>query len=199
MKLGILMEGGENLFLSCVAQAMRESTPSYLEFGVAYGETILGVWEHTKDIEHRRVYGIELSDWASWNEIQSRMSDKDNAFIIPGKSTEVLVHWPFGKLGAVLIDACHGKPCVMADFLAVEPHVTEGGIVMFHDAGRKEQGVDLQPHCNQPINVRAAIDELGLWTNERQGWEYVGLIPTANATAVFRKVKTNHSPSDTVT
>ena len=194
------MDGGEEAFVDAIACAMLATgTHSYLEIGVAYGETLLGVWEHTEAIENRKVYGIELSDWSSWNEIGMRMNDKTNSFIIPGRSTEVLAHWPFSKLGAVMIDACHGKPCVMADFAAVEPHVVEGGIVMFHDAGRKEQGVDVQPHCNEPINVRAAIDHLGLWTNERPGWEYVGMIPTANATAVFKKVKTQSSSSDSVT
>jgi hypothetical protein len=200
MKLGILMDGGEESFLSAIKSALFDTHTirTYLEIGVAYGETIVGVWEGTKHLDARKIYGIELPEWPSWNEIKMRVDGKPEIAVIAGRSTEVLAHWPFGKLSAVLIDACHGKPCVMADFLAVEPHVADGGIVMFHDAGRKEQGVDVQPHCNQPISVRLAIDELGLWTNERAGWEYAGMIPTANATAVFRKVKTQSSSPDNV-
>lgn len=200
MSLGILMDGGEMPFLFAVHAAMiRTDSPSYLEIGVAYGQTLLGVWEATDAFPNRKLYGIELPEWESWDNIKMRCGDKPEIAVIPGRSTEVLAAWPFGKLSAVFIDACHGKPCVMADFMAVEPHVAEGGIVMFHDAGRKEQGDSMQPHCGEPINVRAGIDALGLWTNERPGWEYVGMIPTQNPTAVFRKVKTINEASATVT
>lgn len=69
------------------------------------------------------------------------------------------------------IDACHGKPCVIADFLGVEPLIRRGGIVAFHDTGIACQGTHPQPHCGTGIDARAAVDELGLLDGSRDGWE----------------------------
>lgn len=73
----------------------------------------------------------------------------------------------------VFIDGCHGAPCWTADFLAVEPYVTNLALVVSHDAGAFEQGQDWQGHCQQHINVRRGLDDLGLLSNARGGWVHV--------------------------
>ncbi len=97
----------------------------------------------------------------------------------------------------VLIDACHGKPCVMADFLTIENKIKPGGLCMFHDCGTEETGTDWQGHCNENINVRNALVELGLLDNSRVGWSLIKEIhgtrktnkdsSGGNSMAIFRK------------
>lgn len=72
----------------------------------------------------------------------------------------------------VFIDANHSKMAVIEDFLAVESKVANGGYVMFHDAGVLEQGSDPQPN-GKGIDVRAALQDLGLLDNKREGWKFV--------------------------
>lgn len=223
MSLGILMGGGEREFLDEVICAMNQNHDGvYVEVGVAYGQTLVGVWNEIKGLSWQpRVVGIELPEWPARNEIDLRMTGPEFAYddltkratVLLGRSTEVLSREGFPAVACAFIDACHGKPCVMADFLAIEPKVLDGGMVIFHDAGEKEQGVDVQPHCNEPISVRAALFSLGLialnldykvikgekqYASTRPGWSFVGMLPTENQCAVFQKVKTTLGKSDTV-
>lgn len=197
-KLGILMEGGEVEFLRTVIAAMvKFEHPHYVEVGVAYGETLYGVWCAVKGIPNACVTGIEIPTGPGWDCIERIFKDepdyRDNHFgflatVHRGKSTEVLAIQGFRPISVAFIDACHGKPCVMADFIAVEKHCEIGSVVIFHDADQKDQGGDMQPHCQEPINVRNALIELGLLENKRPGWEFRKMISTANPSAVFEKV-----------
>lgn len=205
-KLGILMEGGEVDFLRTVIAAMvKFERPHYVEVGIAYGETLHGVWCAVKGIPNAWVTGIQIADWEGWDCIKRYFKDEPDfgidypearANVFKGKSTEVLAGMGPLPISVAFIDACHGKPCVMADFEAVEKHCEVGSVVIFHDAGEKEQGADLQPHCNQPISVRAALHDLGLMhsgptmANDwgRRDWQFRRFIPTANQCAVFEKV-----------
>lgn len=92
------------------------------------------------------------------------------------------------------IDGCHGI-CARHDFEAIESKVRQGGLVMFHDVGVLEQGRDFQPHCNEYINVRKHIGDLGLLDDTRPGWKLVGEIPGSrvwggdgNSCAVVQKL-----------
>lgn len=83
-----------------------------------------------------------------------------------------------GTIDLAFIDGCHGKNCVRGDFELVEPFIEPGGHVIFHDAGYRDQGTDWQPHCQERINVRAALAELKLIAagpayQPRLGWECV--------------------------
>lgn len=197
-KLGILMEGGEEEFLRTVIAAMvKFEHPHYVEVGVAYGETLYGVWMAVKGIPNARVTGIELPEWGAWDCIERLFKDEPEfgysfecmATINKGQSTNILssLFWVI-PISVAFIDACHGKPCVMADFIAVEKHCEVGSVVIFHDADPKDQGGSFQVHCQEPINVRAALIELGLLDNKRPGWEFRRMLPTANPSAVFEKV-----------
>ena len=77
-------------------------------------------------------------------------------------------------LDLVFCDGCHGKACVIADFLAVENKIKSGGYFMAHDCGLEESGTDWQGHCGENINVRNALIELNLLDKTtRPGWEFV--------------------------
>lgn len=80
--------------------------------------------------------------------------------------------WPKGlPLHCVLIDGCHGRSCVVGDFLSVEPLVEEGGYVLFHDYGQDSVG-EFQPHCGVG-DTWGAIEDLRLIYNNRPGWKFV--------------------------
>lgn len=199
------MEGGEKEFLVTIAKAAHDAIEAYndftyVEIGLAHGETFKGVWELIKRISstQSKAIGLELESWEGVAALEkdfkcetierhAEMPLVYGSVVILGRSQETLtsLEWRY-KIHAAFIDGCHGKPCVIGDFLALEPHVQPGGIVIFHDAGENEQGGDIQPHCQQPIGVREAINELGLF--EREGWEFVKMIPTQNQCAVFRKI-----------
>ena len=74
-----------------------------------------------------------------------------------------------------------------------------GGYVLFHDCGLEEIGTDWQGHCNENINVRKALVDLGLLeTVTRNGWKFVvelsGTRKTnndpngGNSLAIFQKI-----------
>lgn len=205
MKLGICMGGGEQEFLDVIKRQMTINPVNpftYLEIGVAYGETLKGVWGTIKS-PNTRAIGIDLPKWEGVGSIIDRFNGEPFTFGPMG--TEV----PYGSAGLILersevalldhswgyyidvafIDGCHAKACAMIDFLALERRMKVGGIVIFHDAGEKEQGAGAQPHCHEPMNVRAALVELGLLGSMRKGWEFIGMIPTENNCAVFKKTE----------
>lgn len=80
------------------------------------------------------------------------------------------------------IDGCHGAPCVTRDFLAIEPTVKPGALVVFHDACLDSQHTDMQDHCHERINVRQALINLGLMPGGgRAGWAFVEEIASDRA------------------
>lgn len=52
---------------------------------------------------------------------------------ILGDSVDIGMTWSKGKLDAVIIDADHSYPNVLADIGAWEGHVKPGGLLIFHD------------------------------------------------------------------
>lgn len=72
------------------------------------------------------------------------------------------------KLHFVFIDGCHSEGCATGDFLAVEPLVQSGGLVVLHDHWPGPSG--LQPHCRAELGVIPAVQKLGLFDNSRTGW-----------------------------
>ncbi len=201
IKLGILMDGGEREFIDTVLRAVIGcKSRRYVEVGVAYGETFHAVWEAIKGIPDSSVLGIQIPQWEALHCISDRFPGVEvlstpeqfdggkSVEVVLGPSTEMIAHPKFPKsVAAVFIDACHGAPCVRADFLAIEPLVELGGCVIFHDAGDREQGGDIQPHCNEPIGVQKAIHSLGLGT-WRSGWARIPNINSANQCAVFVRI-----------
>lgn len=79
------------------------------------------------------------------------------------------------SLNLCLIDGNHMKEQVILDFLAVENKIKSGGLLMFHDSGVSETGTDYQGKDSSGndcyIDVRGALEELGLLNDSRAGWK----------------------------
>lgn len=198
-EMGIRMEGCEEAIESIVKEACAKFDPfRYLEIGVGGGGTLKAVTDIVRENHNNWItVGVDISEgWSlKLEEIKVRIPNIIHGLSSPETnfphlslfgSAEFLLCWPTDKsLHVVIIDGCHGKACVMADFLGVEPLVEKGGFVIFHDAGIEEQGVDIQPHCGEPINVRSALIALKLIEDiqpegaeipYRDGWSFHSLI-----------------------
>ena len=172
------MEGCGEVFLKAITKTIiGRSVFNYLEIGIGYGGTLGGICgllsEQKGMVWHS--YGIDLPDGWSYesgrvDQLKAQYSGRITVILKP--STEALADWNI-PLHAVLVDGCHEKDCSKRDFELVEPHVVQGGIVAFHDSGRKEQGGSIQPHNGQPIGVRDALKELQLLQSKREGWKMV--------------------------
>lgn len=172
MKFGICMEGVEEKFeQSLIALAKPEQPFVYAEIGTAYGETWLAVCQILSQTQADwRTIGIDpwLPALEGYKLRVEPLFGPDKALMI-NQTREEAFEYPFWpQLNFVFIDGCHAKPCVMGDFLAVEPLVVPGGLVVFHDFGPESSG--LQPHCNQLVAVRETVVELGLFDRSRPGW-----------------------------
>lgn len=74
------------------------------------------------------------------------------------------------SLDFCVIDADHSEIEVTKDFLAIENKMKSGSIVAFHDSCPASQGTDRQSHGDF-INVRKAMDKLGLLNDARAGFK----------------------------
>lgn len=147
-----------------MASAIQGDFFRYVEIGIGFGGALESVQEFFRQIRVR----LEM-----------------HAVDLPGYAGEALrlknIHWHFVGASEFLrtfkdpvdfcfIDGCHGKPCVTADFLGIEPLIRPGGIVCFHDTSPECQDRHFQPHCQTGIDARAAVRELGLLDDRRPGW-----------------------------
>jgi hypothetical protein len=195
-KFGIRMDGCEEEFEQILKQTAAKFTPcNVLEIGTAGGTTLRAMWGILEECKPQqfRLIGSDLPNGWSLDKPSLDRLFGDELVLTGENFTSALAY----KLGSVtltlqdakkflatfeseklpihfcFIDGCHGAPCVKADFLAVEPHVPSGGVVVFHDIGEIEQGTDWQGHCGQYINVRQGVKELGLLDGSRPGWKVV--------------------------
>jgi len=196
IKLGIGMGGLEEPVTRYVREICDRFQPAtYLEIGVALGQSLITIAQILRDEKPTggwKAVGVELPNGYSfdrmsvvraanskgfpfafvenigepvslpWNRVTVCLDDAQD--LIPKFWTE--------PIHLALIDGCHGKPCVIADFLNIEPFVPVGGIVMFHDFGADQVG-HFQPHCSTGLDVIGACRELGLLDDKRSGWKLV--------------------------
>jgi hypothetical protein len=207
MTLGFNCKGTEAYFEQMLRKAINDRTTAgfrYCEVGIAEGTTLISVatlLRETLQAEWQAV-GIDLFDGAFFNERQfikrslafnvaiefegRRPAFVDNIFdydivvaLLKGETRATVFE---NSVNFALIDGCHGAPCVEKDFLAIEPGIAKGGIVAFHDAGEADQGIHFQQHCQMPISVRKALDNLQLpgfgppQARDRSGWKFIGSI-----------------------
>jgi hypothetical protein len=152
----------------------------YIEIGVAEARTLSAVARLLNSrTPNWRATGIDIEGGWSLNkeEVEKNLADlpPDKVLMDYHGSHEFLRQENFPDIDFILIDGCHGEPCTRIDFELAESRVKRGGYVCFHDSAPKDQGLEheIQPHCAQPIGVRAAIEKLGLLTDDREGWKLI--------------------------
>lgn len=177
---------------------INESDFKYLEIGAAGTVSMKAIYEIiSENIKHNNweVHGLDLPNgWSlDWNEI-GKFNHPLCVYVNEIQNLARFDHlakaslwlqsnprkWIFElkdeSIDICFIDGCHGAPCVIKDFEAVKSKIKKNGIVFFHDAGEPEQGTDWQGHCNEHINVRKAVNDLGLLDSSESklhGWEFI--------------------------
>jgi hypothetical protein len=219
MAFGIAMNGLEERILHRakeVAHIFDEIT--YVEIGVGEGATLTAIAHTLRSFKKRwRAIGIELPNGYSFNrnrtEEIAKQRDLKLNFVTPNCS---IVHPPWHEVTVyfkdsqslltefwqepihfALIDGCHGKPCVILDFLALDAFMVRDSVMMFHDISREQVGQE-QPHCQSGIDVIGACYELGLLTAsgvaKRNGWAFTEILGADRTSGgwdmgIFTKVK----------
>ena len=172
MKFGICLDGTEAQFEQALRERAKAGAPfTYLEIGVAKCgtfQTVCSILQSTG--ADWRAIGIdpapetrEIFDRVMKNEPRAQLitATREEAFRDHADKISPVVNFAF-------IDGCHSEKCAMEDFEAVEPLVPPGGLAVFHDFADIEY--DLEPHCQAPRKVVAAVTKLGLLDNSRPGW-----------------------------
>jgi hypothetical protein len=221
---GLAMNGMEDR-LEAISKDVTERFDeiTYVEIGVGEGGTLTAIAQILQESGKKwRAIGVELPNGYSFSKDRTvHFANQRNLalnFITPSASTvnpawnEVSVYFKDSQtfltelwqtpIHFALIDGCHGRPCVMMDFIVLEAWVVDGAVIMFHDVSVDQIG-EYQPHCSGGIDVRGACYELGLLTNRRQGWKFVEEIPAKREwggwdMAIFKKESGNGrlSPTD---
>lgn len=195
--MGLGMNGMEDRMCQIAHDvAQRFDHVTYLEIGVAEGVTLTGIALALRQSgKNWRAVGVELPNGYSFNrgrtEEVARRRNVPLEFFTPvtkvhpeWKTVSVYLensqsflteHWN-ELIHFALIDGCHGRPCVKADFIAIEAFMVPGGVVMFHDFSEEQQGFP-QPHCSGGVHVLDACRELGLLSDKRAGWKFTETIP----------------------
>jgi len=190
--LGFGMNGLEERICAIArAVAKRFKEVTYVEIGVGQGATLTGIARELRMATPRwRAIGVELENGYSFDRgctIETSLRrGLTLAFEVPKTivhpswqavtvylkdSQSFLMEYWNEPIHFALIDGCHGKPCVIQDFLAIETFLEPSGVVMFHDFSEDQVGHP-QPHCSGGIDVRGACRELGLLNGRRNGWKH---------------------------
>ena len=197
MSLGIAMNGLEERVLEVARDVTRRfEEVTYVEIGVGEGTTLTAIASILKSSGAKwRAIGVELPNGYSFDRLRTEEIALQRglklAFLNPNcsivhppwetvtvyfKDSQTLLteHWQ-EPIHFALIDGCHGKPCVILDFLALEAFMVPESVMMFHDFSPEQRGQP-QPHCPGGIDVLGACYELGLMTGKRTGWKYADTI-----------------------
>ena len=187
----------ENLIKQHVASCPPERPYTFVEVGSAGCVSLRAFADIIKDARGGapwRVVGFDLPPGKAWSvdmaevkrsfdglpyqlisEPTTALPEGMSLCLMEDPRSYLLNTFPF-PIDFAFIDGCHGK-CAGRDFLSVEPKVSMGGLVAFHDYGEIEQGTDWQAHCREFISVRTYVHRLGLaapCVTPRKGWRFVG-------------------------
>lgn len=225
-KFGLGLDGCENgieALLKQHVEFIKSDVYNLIEIGSAGCVTLRAMKDIVSEKQEKwKIAGFDLPngwslDWVEINKVFDnkpkilKQDDLDNGktlnenemtlFLLEDPRKFLKEEWKT-QLDFVFIDGCHGK-CAADDFLAIEDKVKVGGIVMFHDFAFIDQGRDFQPHCQEMINVRKHLKDIGLYdtrevnkTPFRDGWRFIAEIQGSrywggggNSCGVFQKTK----------
>jgi hypothetical protein len=196
-KMGIRTSGIEQGFEDAIKSYIKNSTTDfkYYEIGCAGCITLKAANDIVSEcITHDNwlIEGIDLMAESSinWQEINSVFNKTNlqvyyegvcNFNYLKNPHTRLLL-WndprkyskslPDNSLDIVLIDGNHNFDNVTSDFLSIEDKVKPNGLVFFHDIGTEETGTDPQAGGGF-IEVRPAVEKLGLFNGSRKGWKFL--------------------------
>jgi predicted O-methyltransferase YrrM len=190
---GFSMAGCEATIRMAVAGALGATTgvARYLEIGVARGDTFARICEELADggrpweaialdlpegIEEAEGYARAASclDLDAFDANVAPWADHVQLFLFDSQKWLARPHLPT-PFSLALIDGCHERECTAADFRLLAPHVVPGGVVIFHDTApwSQDDPDQVQPHRGQPLQVRAALEDLGLLAGTFPGWRFL--------------------------
>lgn len=172
MSWGFCMVGNEEAFCKYLKLAF-ESTElwpfRYLEIGLGDLKTFMAVHDFLDNTyAHQCAIEMDGVDLPTW----TRVPEPPRSRIVLMGSASYFASSP-DPADFIFIDGCHAHTCCVQDFLGAERIIRPGGIVCFHDVNPHIQGQEKQPHCGQPVNVRPAIEVLGLLNGTRSGWKFL--------------------------
>lgn len=148
---------------------------NYLEIGVAEAKTMAGVGRYLETItDNFNLFGVDIEEgWSLDREAIRRNLDGFSHAVSFLGSKAFLASVAIGcpeLFDFVVVDGCHGEACALSDLGSVYPRLRRGGVACFHDSDVACQGLDVQPHCGQPIQVRAALIRAGLLDGANKDW-----------------------------
>lgn len=196
-EFGIAMNGCGAAMLAAIDSILDPCLQFvYAEIGLAEARTLTAI---ATFIEQKSsmftCHGIDIE--AGWSLNMAEVKQRTDPFgdkikIHLNGSTDFLNSSPDHSIDFLLIDGCHEKDCAAKDFEDAITRIKPGGFVAFHDTAPFMQGVQPQPHKNEPCNVIAALEAVGLLGNHRPGWHLHHTVvgePTGenNGMMIFKK------------
>jgi hypothetical protein len=181
---GFCFQGSEEAFTRAIVHSLRPGFV-YLEIGIGRGDCLRSVSEILAQttVTDWRIYGVDVpaygGDALTMNHVGSALfgpvavgSDTpERSIALHLTGSEEFFQRSKLKPHFTFIDACHCSACPAREFLALEKSVPVGGIVCFHDTCIACQHEHSPQPCGGGIEVRSAVNALGLLTGTRQGWK----------------------------
>jgi len=178
---GIAMEGCEEAIIDAIELANKEvpvgsaKTFNYIEIGVAEGKTLTRICDYLYDNEiDFLAIGIDIENGWSLN-IEKFYENTEvygeNVILDLTGSPQALKKYEDNSICAILIDGDHTKEAVINDFKEADRIIAKGGVIMFHDSAPEDQQKDDFERQIHGIEVRAAIEELGLLNGENKNYK----------------------------
>lgn len=162
MEWGIAMTGCETPILTAIHDIPRHERFSAVEIGVAEGRTSRAIYDFLSATrkEPFEYVAVDIPEGWSLNTgaITENWRGRDIRLELVGSESFLINRRE--PIDFLLIDGCHGYGCVSRDFVMAESKLSNGAVVVFHDTEKECQGIDIQPHCQRPIEVRRAIRNL---------------------------------------
>jgi hypothetical protein len=155
--------------LVSVAEILQESGRGWVAVGIDLPEGYSLERSHILARANERNIPCSIIEFNHCTEVVEPEREAITVYLKPSQQF-LQSNWEI-PVDFVLVDGCHCKICVMDDFKLIEPRVTRGGIVAFHDFGQDSVG-EPQPHGDTGDTIGACSD-LGLVNGTRMGWKFL--------------------------
>lgn len=167
---GVAMQGCAEVITEAIKFAVKEVDKTqpliYIEIGIGEGKTLKQICKLFTELNiDFRALGVDIENgWTlNFDEFIMNIKDYEDKVIYDlAGSPEALKDVEENSVFAVLIDGDHTLEAVIADFREADRIVMKGGLIMFHDSGIDSQGADAFERQPRGIEVREAIEHLGL-------------------------------------